>query len=351
MVGDVKQSIYKFRRACPDLFLAKYKSYSLDGNEKGLKIQLFKNFRSRENILNVTNSIFESIMSTHLGEIDYTEEEFLNLGAEFENPENGVTKSEICVIDNAIDENDVENESDDENSLGLEEIEMLKKEEIEGKYIAKKIRDLVDSKTIVNDKKEGYRNIKYKDIVILLRSTKSANVLEKELLKQDIPVFTDGTEEYLETIEIQTIINLLKVLDNPLEDIAIASVLRSVLFGFSDNEIIEIRLLNREISFWDTLKLASVNLKNDELSKKVNKFLEKIEDWRKKSKYLPISELLWQIYVETGFFNYVTLMPNGAIRQANLKMLFERAKEYEKTSFKGLFNFIRFVERLKNRKL
>jgi ATP-dependent helicase/nuclease subunit A len=141
------------------------------------------------------------------------------------------------------------------------------------------------------------------------------------------------------------------VLDNPLEDIAIASVLRSVLFGFSDNEIIEIRLLNREISFWDTLKLASVNLKNEELSKKVNKFLEKIEDWRKKSKYLPISELLWQIYVETGFFNYVTLMPNGAIRQANLKMLFERAKEYEKTSFKGLFNFIRFVERLKNRKL
>ena len=354
-VGDVKQSIYRFRRACPELFLDKYHQYSLDGNEKGLKIQLFKNFRSRKNILDVTNTVFESIMSENLGEIDYTEEEFLNLGANFEENSETVTKSEIFVIENhqddadegAVEEGNVfEEESTNKNTV-LEEVRSLKKEEIEARFVAKKIREIIDSKVLVSDKKVGYRPIKYRDIVILLRSTKFANVFEKELLKKNVPVFTDGSSQYLDTIEIQTMMNLLKVLDNGLDDISLVSVLRSTIFGFTDNEIIEIRLVNREVYFWDSLVQASYELQNQELKNKVENFLNKIQAWKEEKEYLPISEFIWKVYVETGFYNYVSLMQNGAIRQANLKMLFERAKEYEKTSFKGLFQFIRFVEKLR----
>ncbi|MBR1539768.1 MAG: helicase-exonuclease AddAB subunit AddA [Clostridia bacterium] len=354
-VGDVKQSIYRFRRACPELFLSKYHGYSLDGNEKGLKIQLFKNFRSRKNILDITNSIFESIMTEELGEIDYTEEEFLNLGASYEDNENTVTKSEICVIDNNLDESeevdDNSDEIDEENpntNKALEEMRDLKKEELEAKLVAKKIKELMSPGVLINDKKEGMRPLKWKDIVILLRATKFANIYEKELIKNGIPVFTDGSDEYLDTIEIQTMMNLLKVLDNSLDDIAVVTVLRSTIFGFTDNEIIEMRLVNRDVYFWNSLLQAKEELENESLKEKLNNFLDKIAEWKEEKDYLPISELIWKIYVETGFYNYVSLMQNGSVRQANLKMLFERAKEYEKTSFKGLFNFIRFIEKLKS---
>ena len=353
-VGDVKQSIYRFRRACPELFLEKYHNYSLDGNENGLKIKLFKNFRSRENILNVTNKIFETIMSEELGEIEYTEEEFLNLGSSFETNENTLTKSEIYVIENNLEETqeneeDFEPQEDDEKSDNsvIEEIKELEKEEIEAKFVCQKIKELIDSKVLVTDKKIGLRPITYRDIVILLRTTKNSNIYEKELLKNKIPVFTDGSAEYLDTVEIQTIMNLLKILDNSLDDIAVVSILRSPIFGFTDNEIVEIRLVNRDTYFWNSILEASKNLENEALKEKLNSFLNKINEWKDEKDYLPISELIWKIYVETGFYNYVNLMQNGGIRQANLKMLFERAKEYEKTSFKGLFNFIRFIERLK----
>ena len=352
-VGDVKQSIYRFRKACPELFLDKYHRYSLTGNEDGLKIQLFKNFRSRENIIDITNNIFESIMTEKLGEIDYTKEEFLYYNADYEKMENTVTKSEMIVIDNAeSDEEEIpEDEEDSEETnknVALEEIKDLKKEEIEARLVAKKVKECIDSKVLIKDKKLGYRQIKFRDIVILLRSTKFANIYERELVKNEIPVFTDGSDEYLDTIEIQTIMNLLKVLDNPLDDIAVVTVLRSTIFGFTDNEIIEMRLVNRDSYFWDTLLQASNELENVNLKEKLCKFLSKISEWKEAKEYLTISELLWKIYVETGFYNYVSLMPNGSLRQANLKILFERAKEYEKTSFKGLFNFIRFIEKLKS---
>ena len=337
MVGDVKQSIYKFRRACPDLFINKYEIYDVNENDIGLKIKLFNNFRSRKNILDVTNSVFESIMSKNLGDIDYNEGEYLNLGAEFEEVENGVGKSEVCIIDIS------ETNENSEQEEGLQ----ITKEEIEGRFIAEKIYEMINRKLVIKDKKQGLRTLKYKDIVILLRSTKNANIFEKELLKKNIPVFTDGGAEYLDTIEIQTIMNLLKVLDNPLEDIPLVSVLRSALFEFTDNEIIEMRLINKEKTFWDSVKEASQYLEDENLKGKVNLFLDKINSWKSKCDYMPLSELIWEIYVDTGFYNYVALMPNGALRQANLKMLFERAKDYERTSFKGLFNFIRFIEKLK----
>ena len=349
MVGDVKQSIYKFRQACPDLFLKKYDTYSLgEANDDGLKIQLFKNFRSRKNVLDITNIVFENIMSKTLGDIDYNENEYLNLGASYEDVENGVGNAELDIIDLKEDdsisawigEDDTEDDLDDESKL-------LEKEEIEAGYVAKRIEDLINKKYQVKDKKLGFRDITYKDIVILLRSTsKAAPIFEKELLKRNIPVFSDGSNEYLDTIEIQTITNLLKVLDNPIDDIALVAVLRSEIGKFTDNEIVEIRLTKKDGAFYESL-IESRNVLEGALKDKVSNFIDTLEMWQKESDYLSLAELIWKIYVDTGFYNYCGLMPNGSLRQANLKMLFERAKEYEKTSFKGLFNFIRFVEKLK----
>ena len=369
MVGDVKQSIYKFRQACPELFLDKYDKYDLNGNDDGLKIQLFKNFRSRDNVLQITNEVFKTIMSKELGDIDYTEEEYLNLGASFEPNENSLDIAELDIIDlkdddsimawkkeSNIDASEMLNLNENNNELSkdseTEELEdfinQLEKEQIEAQFVVKRIKEIINSKVQVKDKKLGYRDVTYKDIVILLRSTsRLAPIYEKELIKNDIPVFSDSSNEYLDTIEIQTMINLLKILDNPIDDISLVSVLRSEIGAFDDNEIVEIRLCKRDGNFYDSLLTSKDELKG-ELKEKVNKFLNNLELWRKESEYLSLAELIWKIYTDTGFYNYVGLMPNGLLRQANLKMLFERAKEYEKTSFKGLFNFIMFVERLKS---
>ena len=343
MVGDVKQSIYKFRQACPDLFLEKYDKYSLDGNESGLKIQLFKNFRSRENVLEVTNEIFENIMSRELGEIEYNEQEYLNYKANYEELEKGLGNTELKIID--LYEEDSEEredyEADDENDKYLE------KEEIEAKFVAQKIKSLMEENYQIQDKKEGIRNLKYKDIVILLRSPgKIGPVYEKELLAAGIPVYSDASNEYLDSIEIQTITNILKILDNPTDDIALVSSLRSSIGGFTDNELVEIRLVDRNSSFYESLVKYS-ETETGKLSEKVKKFLNQITEWKNKSEYQSLSELIWQIYLDTGYYNYVGLMINGGIRKSNLKMLLERAKSYEKTSFKGLYNFIRFIEKMK----
>ncbi len=345
MVGDVKQSIYRFRQARPELFLEKYEKYGLEKNEYGQKIQLFKNFRSRENILNVTNLIFQDIMSKEFGEIEYDETEYLNLAATYENPENEeiqyAGKTEIDIIDLKQEESE-----EDEEETG----EILEKTEIEAKFVAKRIKELVDSKYQVYDRKKGYRKLQYRDIVILLRATSNvATYFEKELAKLEIPVFSDTSENYLDSIEIGTMISLLKVIDNPYKDIPLVSVMRSFIGDFTDNELIEIRLAKKDGYYYEAIKEARNSEKtNKELKAKIEDFLNKIEKWREEEKYLPLNELIWKIYNETDYYNYVRLMPNGKVRKANLKMLFERAKEYEKISFKGLFSFIRYLEKIKN---
>ena len=357
MVGDVKQSIYRFRQAMPKLFLDKYSNYKTvenDTNCIGRKIQLFKNFRSRDNVLDFTNLIFKDIMSQKLGEVDYTEDEYLNFGAEDYKKINQNLKTEIDIIDvKPTDETEEylsnkysENIGDNEESE--EELEHLENIEIEAKHVARKIKNLIDSKYQVYDrKKETFRNITYKDIAILLRSTKDkASIYEQELIKLDMPVFADSNQEYLDSIEIQTIMSLLKIIDNPMQDIPLVTVLRSNIGKFTDNELVEIRLSDKYDNFYNCMQKAKVDV-NSQLKEKIEKFLNQIDIWRKEQEYLSLDELIWKIYSDTGYYNYVGLMPNGNLRQANLKMLFERAKKYETASFKGLYNFINFIEKLK----
>ncbi len=353
MVGDVKQSIYRFRQAMPKLFLEKYSNYETVGTASndinGRKIQLFKNFRSRDNVLDFTNLIFKNIMSEKLGEVDYNEDEYLNFGAEDYKKINQSLKTEIDIIDLKKEENlDIENTEYLENDNDTEELEHLENIEIEAKYVASKIKKLIDSKYQVYDrKKESFRDITYKDIAILLRSTKDkASIYEQELIKLDMPVFSDSNQEYLDSIEIQTVMSLLKIIDNPMQDIPLVTVLRSNIGKFTDNELVEIRLSDKYDNFYNCMQKAKVDV-NSQLKEKIEHFLNQIETWRKEQEYLALDELIWKIYSDTGYYNYVGLMPNGNLRQANLKMLFERAKKYETASFKGLYNFINFIEKLK----
>ena len=348
MVGDVKQSIYKFRQARPELFIEKYEKYN-NANEdetncldNETKIQLFKNFRSRKNILDTTNIIFKDIMSKELGDINYNEKEYLNLGASYEELENGIAaNTDICVIDSK--ENNPEEENDETIEEPIENIEL------EAKFVAKKIRQMLDSKKLIFDKKYGNREITYKDIVILLRSTKDkANIFETELANLSIPVYSDTSLEYLNSIEIQVIMSLLKIIDNPMQDIPLVCVLRSIIGGFTDNELISIRLENKEkISFYEAMKRYAESNNQEKLSEKILNFFNKINSWKQEAQYLELDEFIWKIYNDTGYYNYVSAMPDGILRQANLKLLFEKAKQYEKASFNGLYNFINFIDKVR----
>ena len=360
MVGDVKQSIYRFRQARPDLFLSKYKKYKLKQEKTqkdDLKIQLFKNFRSRKEVLDFSNLIFSKIMSEELGELNYTEEEYLNLGAEYENTgENLKTEIDIINIESSdektenaeeleVEKTDEDSENDEETK---EEVERKEDIEVEAQFVANRIKKLIESKFQVYDTKEKIqRDIKYKDIVVLLRSTKiSAPIFEKEIIKLGMPVFSDSSSEYLESLEIQTIMNLLKIIDNPMQEIPLVATMRSIIGGFTDNELVEIRLSDKYDNFYNTILKAKTNV-NEKLRIKIDEFLNKLEMWRQEQQYLSLPELIWKIYNDTGYFNYVGLMKNGELRQANLKMLFERAKQCESISFKGLYNFINYIEKIK----
>ena len=356
MVGDVKQSIYRFRQAMPKLFLDKYSKFEAvdktQSNTNGRKIQLFKNFRSRDNILDFTNLIFENIMSKDLGEVEYDKNEYLNFGAKDYKNNNQNLKTEINIINTKKDEDknlfyNSENEHEDIKQ-DEDEIEYIESIELEAKYVAKKIKELINSKYQVYDrKKEKFRDITYKDIAILLRSTKDkANIYEQEIMNLGMPVFSDSNQEYLDSIEIQTIMSLLKIIDNPMQDIPLVTVLRSNIGKFTDNELVEIRLSDKYDNFYNCMLKAKVDV-NPKLKQKIEEFLGNIEKWRKEQEYLALDELIWKIYSDTGYYNYVGLMPNGNVRQAHLKILFERAKKYETASFKGLYNFINFIERLK----
>lgn len=200
---------------------------------------------------------------------------------------------------------------------------------------------------MVYDRKKGYRKITYKDICVLLRATSTmAPIYEKEIADLDLPVFSDTSSTYLDSMEVQIIMSLLKIIDNPMQDIPLVTVLRSSIYGFTDNELIQIRLADKNSTFYEAMIKAKLVV-DEKIKAKIIKIEEELDNWRREEEYLPLDELIWKIYMDTGFYHYVSLLTNGDLRQANLKLLFEKAKQYEKASFKGLFNFINFIDKVK----
>ncbi|WP_026884365.1 helicase-exonuclease AddAB subunit AddA [Clostridium akagii] len=353
MVGDVKQSIYRFRQAKPELFLEKYNSYSDKEGAKNRKILLFKNFRSRDGIIQGVNYIFKNIMSKNIGELNYDGNEELKLGAKFqdidENVFNCLGDNEIHIIEKnssieVVETNEEENEDEEED---------IDKIRLEARMVSRRIGELINPKNkpyaVFDKNTKEYRSVKYKDIVILLRATKNwAPTFTDELKKQDIPVFADTGSGYFETTEIKTILAMLQVIDNPRQDIPLLAVLRSPIASFSDDEIIDIRNTDKTVVFYEALKnIAERSEVESDLTEKCGNFIELLEKFRTQSLYIPIDEFIWYLYTETGYYGYAGAMQGGMQRQANLRILFQRAKVYESTSYKGLFNFISFINRLK----
>lgn len=369
MVGDIKQSIYRFRQAKPSLFSEKYESYSREKLDKNRKVTLYKNFRSRKEILDGANFIFKSLMSKTVGELEYDEDEQLNLGAPYaevidenialgEEIENPFYSDDIEVHileknykDNReLEQDEVEVETEaTEDDLGIAELEAV--------IIGNRIREIMNpedgKKFMVWDKSlNKYRNVRYKDIVILLRATKGwSDSIVEVLGDMGIPVYADTGTGYFQTIELRTIMSLLHIVDNPRQDIYILAAMKSPIFAFDAEELASIRLLNKGKYFYENLE-GIYNGEFDELvsmelKEKAIYFYEKLNIWRVKSEYMPMDEFIWFLYNDTSYYGYVGAMPNGVQRQANLRILFQRAKQYESTSFKGLFNFINFVNKLK----
>ncbi|MEG1415241.1 MAG: helicase-exonuclease AddAB subunit AddA [Clostridium sp.] len=344
MVGDVKQSIYRFRQAKPEIFLNKYSNFIGVDEEvedfTGRKILLYKNFRSRETVLDGVNFIFERIMSEEVGELSYTEVERLNKGADFNDDLiDGFVAGgsiELDLIEDVKDEGD----EDDIDKITLE-----------ARYVASKIKSMINSdkpfyvyKKNPSTGEREYVPAKYKDIVILLRSTRNiSDVFEEELSLEGIPCFSDTGGGYFDAIEIKTIVSLLKIIDNPLQDIPLLAVLRSPIFGFTPEDLIDLRMIGKGY-FYDMLKTASI--KECSVKSKAIHVLSKIDKWQQMAKNTPVDELLWHLYTDTGYYAYLGVLPKAEIRQANLRVLFERARDFLATSFKGIFSFINFIDKL-----
>lgn len=359
MVGDVKQSIYRFRLARPELFMKKYDSYSLKESTTQ-RIDLHKNFRSREEVLTCTNDIFYKIMVRSLGNVEYDAEAALYPGASY--PVSADFTPEILLAGS--------------NDELLEDTELTDKKTLEAKIVAEEIKHLMKTQPVTDKAAGTLRAAHYSDIVILLRSLSGWEDSLVEVLNENgIPAHTVSSTGYFSTVEVQTVLSMLRLLDNPRQDIPMAAVLRSPMAGLTDEELAVLRLEDGSVPFHEAvLELAEglyeeggqIEISNSEedqkqgrnadektenhieitAHRKLLKFYKKYKQLRQLVPDTPIHELIEIILRETGYGHYVAAMPAGNRRTANLNMLLEKAAAYEKTSYKGLFHFVRYIDEL-----
>ena len=336
MVGDVKQSIYRFRLARPELFMEKYETYSLE-DSVCQRIDLHKNFRSRAGVLKGVNQIFYRIMGKDLGAVEYDADAALYPGAVFEEKPEGTPEEPACQVlvaqtgTNGMDEK-MQEQSD---------------QELEARMIGEKIRSIVGTELVWDKKEKQYRPARYQDCVILLRTiTGWAENFVNVLMDMGIPAYATSKTGYFSTTEVQTILNYLRILDNPMQEIPFTGVLLSPLGGCSARELALLKARYPEEKIYGCVWNYLQEGQEAELREKLGNFWSVYEKLREKVTYTPIHELIGEILTKTGYGLYAGAMPGGAQRRANLQMLVEKAMEYESTSYRGLFNFIRYVEQL-----
>ncbi len=343
MVGDVKQSIYKFRLARPEIFMEKMERYTVDGKER--KISLHQNFRSRREVTDAVNYVFSRIMGKELGGIPYDEEAALYPGATY--PEYEGAGAELLLL--ARDEEDKASAAQQEAVL-----------------IAERIRRLKESHQVLDEENGGMRPVRYGDIAVLLRSsTGFEEVLPAVLRRYGIPAHTASSTGYFSSEEIRVMLHFLRVLDNPMQDIPLFGVMHSLIGAFTDSDIAWLRAKSEDVSLYEALQKAvapgyeetSAEGKEkaakpgggdmpEELIRKARRLLDLIDRYREKTVYEPVKQLLREILAETGYMQYMTAYPEGHTRRANLEMLLLRAAAFEKTGSHGLFAFIRYMEQL-----
>ena len=383
MVGDVKQSIYRFRLARPELFMKKYDSYSLEESTTQ-RIDLHKNFRSREEVLTCTNDIFYKIMARSLGNVEYDAEAALYPGASYP----AIEMKKTAGKEETAEEQTKQSIADftpeillaDSNDELLEDTEFSDKKTLEAKIVAEEIRHLMKTQPVTDKATGELRAARYSDIVILLRSLSGwADSLVEVLNENGIPAHTVSSTGYFSTVEVQTVLSMLRLLDNPRQDIPMAAVLRSPMAGLTDEELAVLRLEDGSVPFHEAVLELAEGLyeedgqkeisdseadseadqkqgrnadgkKEDDIEttahRKLLKFYKKYRQLRQLVPDTPIHELIEIILRETGYGHYVAAMPAGSRRTANLNMLLEKAAAYEKTSYKGLFHFVRYIDEL-----
>ena len=327
MVGDVKQSIYKFRLARPELFLEKYQLYQEEA-ENNCLIDLHKNFRSRRQVIDSVNYIFAQIMDKSLGGIAYDEKASLYPGAQYPKEESSLFSTELMLMAKPDKEEKIEGK------------------ELEAYGIAEKIKALLKNGSVTDKATGQLRKVEYKDIVILLRTNAGWDQTFKEILqKQGIPAFVTTKTGYFSAKEVQTLMQLMRVLDNPLQDIPFYGTLKSVFGGFSEEEIVKIKLAGGNSLYEQMCRFAEES-GEEELRQRAKDFLDKLKAYRDMSCYMTVQELLLEVMEDSDYLYYMEALPAGEQRRANIEMLLKKAQDYEQGSFYGLFHFIKYMEQL-----
>ncbi|UFJ39809.1 helicase-exonuclease AddAB subunit AddA [Brevibacillus humidisoli] len=389
MVGDVKQSIYRFRLAEPKLFMQKYLSYrrfdrsqqqiaslSVESDdptqavaaEPGVRIDLAANFRSRREVVDAVNYLFRLIMSPRVGEIAYDKAAELICRADYPLAVDGQLDVEVHLIDRSLvdgtevvagaapphesTESDqlIEGEASEESAA-----EEASAAQLEARLIAQQIRRWIEpgqggEPLLVYDKQtKGMRPVSYRDIVILLRASSSwAQPMMEEFRAAGIPVYAEQSDGYFSATEVEVMLSLLRLIDNPRQDIPLAAVLRSPIVGLSENRLAEIRVRFPSLPFHEAVERFARQSTPDEVAwiGRLQHFLRRLEHWRTTARRRSLAELITDIYRDTGYVDYVSALENGKQRQANLRALHDRSKQYEAGSHRGLFRFLRFIDRL-----
>jgi len=329
MVGDVKQSIYRFRLADPTIFLEKYESYADYGcaerEDEPLRILLQENFRSRKSILDAANQVFYNIMSRRLGELDYDDDAALRFASKAY-PEGSDKAVELCLID---------------PSQGEESEETPEKAALEARFIAGRIKAMMAAGTPVHEK-EGVRPCRWSDFVLLMRSPGGkGSVFHTELSRAGIPVQSRQAGGFFSSLEVGIVIDMLTLIDNPHSDVSLISVLRSPAFGFSADELSAIRAADRNSDFYTALLAAAENG-----NERCGSFVQRLYSIRKAAPDLSLDALLWRIYTETELFAICSAMSGGEERRANLMTLFQLARSFEESGYRGLFRFVAWLRRM-----
>ena len=340
-VGDVKQAIYSFRMADSSLFMNKYNTYGLMNDAVERRIDLAKNFRSHENILTTTNFIFYQIMTQEAAELDYGEKESLIPGRIVEDaPSDWVGGAvELHLLDTSDTNRSDETDGDSETAGDEPE-----NNERELDFIIQKIKELHASKKQVQNADGSFRQIQWRDFAVLRRSLAGWGTRAVAAMRQaGIPAVVNERDGYFEAQEIQLLLSLLQIIDNPEQDLPMAAVLHSGLVGLDANELGALRLTGDGF-LWSVMPLYVEQAQDERLLQ----FIAHIERWRTLSRRHGVADLLWDIYETLDYVNYVGAMPNGLVRRANVMALYERAKGFESSGFRGLFRFLRFVESLRD---
>lgn len=380
MVGDVKQSIYGFRLARPDLFMQKYNTYALpesDANElaqKGEHISLAENFRSSANILDFTNLIFRQVMDEALGDVDYDGFETLKQGAK-DYPANFKPQTELLIYtsddaseadstsastdDSPLDDEETRDTVEGQVDLTIAKIQSMMADpaiKLFDRHLADQLRTDAEEHGKPYDDSQAMRPLRYQDITLLVPAHTDNDVISERFALAGIPLVGGDSKGYFKTTELQVMLALLKVIDNPQQEIPLAAVLRSPIVGLTADELAIIRLADKNVPYYDALAIFMANFNHetatalaDRTHTKLTLFLDQLTKFRKLARDNRIVDLIWSIYEQTGYLDYVGGMPGGAQRQANLHALYERAASYEQSGFKGLFAFVRFIEIMQQR--